>query len=225
MVIYSGYRRFLVGFGSLVLASALAGCASSGVTPQAADSAVTQAGEVSSTASKSVGIVSKILQAVGLEKTSEPVGQQLQMRIFTARNLNAGNGDKALALVVKVYYLRSLSRFNAMSFDTFLSKKKVRSALGDDLIDSREMLLLPNQRYVSVEHLPATARYLGVVALFRSPSSLRWRFAYDAARSSKAGITLGMHACAMSSTSGSLVTALPDNAGSLASVHCPSAGS
>jgi type VI secretion system protein VasD len=218
------WRRLLLGLGALLLLPVLGGCASGGAAPPA-DSAVVQAGKISSSATESAGIVTKLLQAVGLAKKSQNGGQRVELRIFTAKNLNSGNGGRALALVVKVYYLRSLTRFNATPFDAFLDKGKVRAALEGDLIDSREMLLLPDQRYISIEHMPPSARYLGIVALFRAPSTLRWRFAYDAARSSKAGITLGMHACAMSSTSGALATALPDDASSLVSVHCPVAGS
>ncbi|MEO7066816.1 MAG: type VI secretion system lipoprotein TssJ [Rhodanobacter sp.] len=177
------------------------------------------------------GPITKAMQAIGLAKSSaaevpKPASadaseQQLSLRVFTGKNLNAGAEAKPLALVVKLYQLRSLERFQQAPYDDFIDSKKTEAALGDDLIRSHEMLVLPNQRYAKTETLPAAAHYVGIVALFRSPAAQRWRFAYDVEKSKASGITLGLHACAMSSTAGAIVTELPDSAGSLASVHCP----
>lgn len=191
--------------------------------PSSASSTISQADDAASQANATTGTLERMMQAVGLAKPEPPAPTELQLplRIFTAQNLNAGRGERALALVVKVYHLRSLDRFEQTPFDSFLDADKTRAALGDDLIDSREMLLLPDQHYVSTEHMPLDTRYLGFVALFRAPAARRWRFAYDVKKSSTSGVTLGVHACAMSSTSGALLTELSDDPGSLASVHCP----
>lgn len=218
MKIRSVKSRLINALLLLPVLALLGGCASSGGASPSADGVISQAGRPTPAASE--GLLQQLMQTVGLSK-KQATEQQLQLRIFTAQNLNAGNGKKALALVVKVYYLRSLDRFNTAPFNDFLSKSKARAALGSDLLDSREMLLLPGQRYISTEHLPLNARYLGVVALFRTPAVKRWRFAYDVTGSENSGITLGMHSCAMSSTSGALVTELPNDPSSLASVNCP----
>jgi type VI secretion system protein VasD len=211
-------RRFLPCLAAMML---LASCASGG------GSMPSSASDAASQVSTDTGTIDRMMQAVGLAKAKAPAPteQALPLRVFTAQNLNAGGGRKALALVVKVYHLRSLDRFKQIPFDDFLDKTKTEAALGGDLIDSREMLLLPDQRYVSTEHMPLNTRYLGFVALFRTPAAQRWRFAYDVKRSTTGGITLGVHGCAMSSTAGLLVTELPDDPASLASVHCPSPGS
>ncbi|MBE1161093.1 type VI secretion system lipoprotein TssJ [Dyella acidiphila] len=206
----------------LPLLLTLAACATSGGSASStASDAASQAG------ASQPGAMSKMMQAIGLAKAPppqppQPVEALVPLRIYTAKNLNAGNGKKALALVVKVYHLRSPDRFNQTPFDDFLDNSKEQSDLGNDLIDSREMLVLPDQRYITVEHMPGDTRYLGFVAQFRTPAALRWRFVYDVKKSSTSGITLGVHACAMSSTAGALLTELPDDPGSLASVHCPS---
>jgi type VI secretion system protein VasD len=229
MDMHSLFRRCLAA-PALALLLSLAGCASGGGAVPSATDAVPAAGDAASQASgasdAAEGPITRMMQAVGLARKAvpKPTEQQLPLRIFTASNLNAGPGSKALALVVKVYHLRSLDRFQQTPFDAFLDKDKTRAALGDDLIDGREMLLLPDQHYVSTEHMPLDTRYLGFVALFRAPAAQRWRFAYDVKRSTAGGITLGVHACAMSSTDGALVTELPDDPGSLASVHCPRPG-
>ena len=208
-------RHLTHGFVFLGALACLSGCASSGGVSQP-------------------GPVTKAMQAFGLVKSKAPespslaasargeaVEQQLPLRLFTGENLNAGAERKPLALVVKLYQLKSLERFQQAPYDDFIDSKKTEATLGDDLIHSNEMLLLPNQRYVKTESVPAAARYIGIVALFRSPAAQRWRFVYDVQKSKVSGITLGLHACAMSSTAGVLVTELPDSADSLASVHCP----
>ncbi|MGP1666974.1 MAG: type VI secretion system lipoprotein TssJ [Rhodanobacter sp.] len=211
-------RRYRCCFVATVLL--LGGCASvSKPTPVSAGDAVGQA-------QPSTKPFERMMQAVGLAKDTvpPPTEKQIPLRIFTAQNLNAGAGSKPLALVVKVYHLRSLERFKQTPFDDFLDKSKTEAALGADLIDSREMLLLPEQRYISTEHMPLDTRYLGFVALFRAPAAQRWRFAYELSSSMESGITLGVHSCAMSSTAGALVTELPDDAGALSSVHCTKPG-
>ncbi|KRE89295.1 hypothetical protein ASG87_02830 [Frateuria sp. Soil773] len=185
----------------LMLATLLAGCASAGKT------------------------MDKAMSAIGLGKqeapAEAPAKTRLPLHVFAGGNLNAGSGKKPLALVVKVYQLRSLQRFEQTPFDSFLDTDKERAALGQDLVDSHEMLVLPSQHYDIVEALPNDAPYLGVVALFRAPAAQRWRYAYDVKASMPAGITLGAHACALSSTAGKLVTDLADDPGSLASARCP----
>lgn len=176
----------------------------------------------------SPGPMGKAMQALGLKSSAsqqnaaaQTTEQHVPLRLYTGSNLNAGASDHPLALVVKIYYLRSPQRFQQVPFDDFVDSGKDQSALGEDLIDSREMLVLPNQRYNSVENMPGDTRYLGVVALFRAPAAQRWRFTYEVKKSMASGITLGLHACALSSTAGALITELPDSADSLAAVHCP----
>lgn len=210
-------RRFIPVFVTLIL---MAGCASSG------GAASTSVADAASGVEASAGPVDRMMEAVGFARSKQPAPteQALPLRIFTAPNLNAGSGKKALALVVKVYHLRTLDRFSQASFDDFLDNAKTQAALGGDLIDSREMLLLPDQHYTSTERMPMDARYVAFVALFRAPAAQRWRFVYDVKASQPAGITIGVHGCAMSSTMGALVTELPDDPGSLISVHCSRPG-
>lgn len=210
-------RRLTAALSVAILAAMLAACATGGATTPAATNAATTAAAPASSR------VSRVMQAIGLAKPPPPAPTEktLQLRMFTAQNLNAGATDKPLALVVKILYLRSLDRFQQAQFNDFLTAHKIDDALGGDLLASREMLLLPDQKYTSTEHMPLDTRYLGIVALFRGPAANRWRFAYDVNKSAATGITLGVHGCAMSSTAGALVTELPDNADSLADVRCP----
>jgi len=171
------------------------------------------------------GSMTKAMQAVGLDKgagnNDSAKTLKLPLHVFAGTNLNAGSTDKAVALVVKIYHLHALERFQQASFDSFLDNQKQRAALGEDLVDEHEMLVLPGQQYDVTETMTSNAPYLGVVALFRTPAPQRWRFVYDAKASVATGITLGAHACALSSTAGKLLTDLSTDPASLASVHCP----
>lgn len=179
------------------------------------------------------GAFGKALQAVGLQdKPEETEGEQaptakarsVPLKLQAGANLNAGNGNRPLALVVKLYRLREVHRFEQTPFDAFLDAERERAALGEDLLDTREVLLNPGQSYEVVENLPAGTAYVGVVALFRSPAASRWRFAFDAQETDRiAGIALGLHACAMTVSSGALVTRLGSEPHSLSSVNCAAA--
>lgn len=165
------------------------------------------------------GMVGKTLEAVGL-KAQGNREQMVPLRLYAGDNLNAGKDKRGLALVVRVYQLRAAQRFEQAPFDSFLDEASERAALGDDLIKATEILLLPGQRHELVERVAADGSQIGMVALFRAPASNRWRFAFDTRKAAKEGITLGLHACAMTTTSAALVTTLASEPHSLSSVNC-----
>lgn len=161
----------------------------------------------------------KTLQAVGLK---EPAPQPLAvpLRLYAGDNLNAGDTQRALSLVVRVYQLRERKRFEDASFDVFLDEQRERDVLGDDLLAVTEFLLAPGQRHDVLERLPDAGRHVGVVALFRAPAPTRWRFTFDAAKAVDDGITIGLHACAMTTPGQALETALASPSHSLSSSRC-----
>jgi len=168
------------------------------------------------------GALDKTMQAMGLKSDAAALGKDkpVPLRLFAGDNLNAGSGKRGMALVLRVYHLRSLQRFEQAPFDAFLDEAREKTVLGDDLLGSTEILLMPGQKHELVETVAGGASHLGVVALFRSPAASRWRFSFDAGKAVKDGITLGMHACAMTTTSTALITTLADEPYSLASVNC-----
>ncbi len=194
---------FFRGVLCLALALALAGCATKGDSP---------------------GLIGKTLEAVGLKKPSADAAfnqpKSIPLRLYAGDNLNAGNDGKALAVVVRVYRLRQGQRFEQAPFDAFLDEDAERSALGDDLLSATEIVLQPGQRHEITERLPPEAGVLGVVALFRSPAPGRWRLTFDGVKSIKEGVTIGLHGCALTTTSASLLTNTGDVPYSLATARC-----
>lgn len=170
------------------------------------------------------GMVAKTLQAVGIRDNPAevPAGEQtVELRLFPGENLNAGASGRPLALVVRVYHLRGTQRFEQAPFDAFLDESRERSALGDDLVRVNEVVLVPGKPHQLREVLSGDATALGVVALFMAPARQRWRFAFDPRHKSVGdGITVGLHACAMTTTSPALSTPLGDDPASLVSARC-----
>lgn len=163
--------------------------------------------------------VNSTLESVGLgQAQSQPA--LLPVRLHAGKNLNAGDGGRAASLVVRVYQLRATDRFEQAAFDVFLDEQRERDVLGGDLVRVTEVLLAPGQRHEFVETLDADGKQLGVVALFREPAQTRWRLTFDARRDTDAGITVGLHACAMTSSSGHLLTSLASSAHMLSSSRC-----
>lgn len=162
------------------------------------------------------------LMGCSSNETQEDKSTLIPLRIHTAANMNQGTHKKPLAQVIKIYHLRATDRFEQTPFDSFLDDVQELRALGSDLVNSREMLLLPEQHYELNEKLENGAAYIGIVAFFREPAERRWRFAYDANASASTGITLGVHACALTSTQGALISTATGATDTLATVKCPS---
>lgn len=167
--------------------------------------------------------VSSTLQTVGLRSSQEQPAL-LPVRLHAGPNLNAGDGGRAASLVVRVYQLRATDRFEQAAFDVFLDAQREHDVLGDDLVRVTEVLLAPGQRHEFIEPLAADGTHLGVVALFRQPAQTRWRLSFDARRDPDAGVTVGLHACAMTTSSGALLTGLASGAHMLSSSRCGAPG-
>lgn len=191
----------VVPFAALLCAATLAGCASSGGVG---------------------GVVGKAMESVGLKAPSPSIPKEhtVPLRLYAAANLNAGSGTRPLALVVRVYQLRNTQRFEQAAFAAFLDEKSEQAALGSDLVTANEVLLTPGQRHEVQETVAADARYIGVVALFRAPAASRWRFSFDSRKATVDGITVGLHACAMTTTSPALETQLASEPHALSSTNC-----
>jgi type VI secretion system protein VasD len=197
------------------------------------------------TSCASGGIVDKSLDLVGLMKkpdaptmpTELPAGtsgdlptlngqmpgtasqRQIALRIHAGQVLNIDPSGRSLALVLRIYKLRGTAQFAQITYPMFAATSADKPLQGDDVISSKEIVLVPGQKYEMIEPMPREATHLAVVALFRSPDNQRWRFVFDARAATKTGITLGAHGCALSVAVGEPVGAQPD-ALRLAGVQC-----
>jgi type VI secretion system protein VasD len=161
-----------------------------------------------------------LLEAAGLRKPpplpeAQLAPRNVAVRLHAAKRLNVDARGEPLALLVRVYKLRQRTAFEQAPFAAFLSPQTEREALGADLLEVRELTLVPGQQLELNEKLAREAGWLGVVALYHSPPAQGWRLAFAAPEAEKTGVTIGLHACAMSSTGAGPAAAKP-----LALVRC-----
>jgi len=143
-----------------------------------------------------------LFETAGIRKPPLPEAQlpprKVALRLHAAKRLNLDPRGQPLALLVRVYKLRQRTAFDQAPYSAFLSPQAEREALGADLLDVRELTLVPGQQLELDEKLAREAGWLGVVALFHSPRPQGWRLAFAAPEAEQSGVTIGLHACAMS---------------------------
>jgi len=154
------------------------------------------------------------LEATGLRKPPElPDAQKpprnVALRLHASPKLNLDKRGQPLALAVRLYKLRQKEAFEQAPYDAFLDAGQERERLGADLLEVREIMLVPGQKVEVNEKVGREAGYLAVVALFQRPAEGRWRTAMKAVDAEREGLTVGLHACA-----------LTVGAASLSSVRC-----
>jgi type VI secretion system protein VasD len=169
------------------------------------------------------GIAGAAMNAVGLSKPTElPDAQKpprtVALRLHAADKLNVDANGQPLALVARIYKLRQSAAFEHAPFAAFLDTAAERQALGADLIEVKEVTLVPGQHYEVMEKVTREAGFVGVVALFHTPSGQRWRLAFPAEEAERQGVTVGAYACALSAGAGAKATS--GGTAMLSSVRC-----
>lgn len=167
-------------------------------------------------------LASSALGAVGLNKPDIPEAPKLPsefreipdaqkaprtvvIKLHAGENLNAGANGRPLALVARIYKLKQSEAFQRATYDTFLSPQKEKEVLGAELLEVKEVTLIPGQHYEVTEKVTREAYYIGVVALFRSPAAQRWRVIFPSNGAEKSGIIAGVHACSLTVGTGVVI--------------------
>ncbi|MDO7910454.1 type VI secretion system lipoprotein TssJ [Pseudomonas monteilii] len=100
--------------------------------------------------------------------------------------LNPDAEGHPLSVVMRVYQLTDLERFASADADTLWNVPE--KALGNTLVETREITLLPGMGQIDQWPLAKNARYVGVAAFFRQDQDARWKVAFDANSLRKEGI-------------------------------------
>lgn len=129
--------------------------------------------------------------------------RQVNIDIQAAAKLNTNRKGQPLALVARIYKLRQRTAFDQAPFDAFMSPAREQEVLGADLLEVKEVMLIPGQQYKLTEKVSRDAGFVGVVALFHNPATQRWRAAFPAAELEKTGLALGAHACSLTTPTAS----------------------
>lgn len=205
-----------VGIASMVLA--LSACTSAPSRMDAAAPAGSSAGNWLDKAAD------KALELTGLKKPELPDSalpdRRISWRLHASPSLNTLPDGQSLALLVRVYRLRSPDNFLQAPADTFGDAAREKELLGDDLVSVREVQLVPGQRHEAVDKLPRDIAHVGIVALFHHPAVGRWRYAFASAPAELTGIDIGVHACAMTVHGGQPIGVSSQRVRS-AAVSCP----
>lgn len=151
----------------------------------------------------------RLLGKIGLERASSASTDKKQKPPYTidialaaGENLNAGNSNRPASVVIKIYQLKNDVAIGRLTLSGAQSPDIEKQQLGDDLIASREVVLIPGQHLSINESVSAEASAVSIVALFHSPAEQRWKFSFSPASAQTSGITIGVHACAMTVSRG-----------------------
>jgi type VI secretion system protein VasD len=170
-----------------------------------------------------VQVASTALEAVGVLKPSEPKAEALKevpLNIFAGAGLNTDAQGRSNAVVVKLYRLRNNATFLGASYEVLMDTTREKAALGQDLLDVREVMLVPGQKLEFKEKLPADTGFLAVAALFRAPANERWRYTFPVDAANAKGVIVGVHGCALTVSQGSVSGAKVNDLNSLSGVRC-----
>jgi type VI secretion system protein VasD len=163
----------------------IGGCASAGKTLEAA-------GEVTTSALRLIGLAPKDISPPA------PQPATVAVRLQASPSLNVSPEGQSLSVVTRIYKLKGTQAFLSAPYEAFADPARERDLLGEELVEVREIQMLPGQQREWRETMPAGAAYLGMVSLFRAPDPQRWRLAFATADAAKSGVSLGLHACGMS---------------------------
>lgn len=167
----------------------------------------------------------KALEATGIKKPDVAMpdvalpARRISFTLAASPSLNTDEDGHSLALVVRIYKLKNADAFLNAPYQAFVSAESEKQRLGEDLVEVREIQLVPGQRVDVTEKVVREAGYLGVVALYRAPAAQRWKVAFSADAAQLTGVSLAAHACALSVTRGQPYGSPPSSLPGLGACH------
>lgn len=147
---------------------------------------------------------SVVLTAMGVKKDQgPPPPKNIALQVDTASNLNADSQGRGLSAVLRIYKLKDATAFNQASNEKLFDAESAKTLLGQDLLESKEELLIPGQHYQFKEKVDPQNGYLAIAVFFRKPNLQRWKLVVaNADLQEKSPLIIGAHACALNVTSG-----------------------
>lgn len=115
------------------------------------------------------------LPLLGLATAPSAPPSRLEIRAEAAPSLNPDADGRALSVVVCVFQLKDRLEFCKLTFDQVASGRSETELLGADCLGRRDFILVPGSVHKATEDFLPGSRYVGVVALFRSPDAGHWR--------------------------------------------------
>ncbi len=142
----------------------------------------------------------------------------IHLNLHAAGSLNLDSNGRSLALMTKIYKLKRREAFQQAPYDTFMDSQREREALGADIVEVKEVTLIPSQIYSTKENISRDTEFIGIVGLFRAPVKGHWRATFPVKQAIHSGITVGMLGCMLAVGKGQTVQ--PDNQEIASYVRC-----
>jgi len=125
-----------------------------------------------------------LLLPIGCSK--EPPRVSLVLNAGT--DVNPDPSGQALSVVVRIYQLKYKGRMESADYNAIW--RSDTQTLSDDLLERQERIIQPGTQEMLEIRVNPSAAYLGIVALFRSPSGDTWRKIIPVGQSKTQSITL-----------------------------------
>ncbi len=113
-----------------------------------------------------------LLLGCGKDVKPPPPPPKINMEIKAAAELNPDESGRPSPIVLRIYALRSLGKFNSADFYSLYSDDQ---QLGGDLISMEEFHLTPGGQKRYARDVSRDTLYLGVVAAYRGLDDAVWR--------------------------------------------------
>lgn len=94
-------------------------------------------------------------------------------KIVAASNINPNIRDQASPVVVKIFQLKSIKKFNSASYLTLT--KDAKAYLGSDLIQVESIIVRPKQTLPYKTDMSSKTKYIGIVGAFREKNQTGWK--------------------------------------------------
>jgi len=114
-----------------------------------------------------------ILFVSACSKDVKPSPTNINVEIKAAPTANPDGSGRASPIVVRIYALKSLGKFNTSDYYSLYSDEQAQ--LGGDMVSREEFHLMPGGQKIYTREVPASTLYLGVIAAFRDLDNAVWR--------------------------------------------------
>lgn len=118
-------------------------------------------------------VAAAALAVVGCSSTAKQVPVPYAVELRVANDVNPDANGRASPIQVTIFELRSSSQFESRDFFTLLGDPQ--AALGQELLDTEQVILKPGQTQVVRRPGNIQARAIGVVAGYRDLEGSTWR--------------------------------------------------
>ena len=145
-----------------------------------------------------------VLGAMGVKTDpGPPPPKTISVHVDAASNLNADALGNGLSVVLRIYKLKDATAFKQASIDKLSDPETAKALLGQDLLESKEELLIPGQHYLLKEKVDSKQGHFAIAIFFRKPNPERWKLVVaNNDLTEDKPLIIGAHACAMNVTSG-----------------------